>query len=50
MPSVLLINYYFGDHGVSTTPGFRMLMGVGRGLIFYFLPYVAASSIHKLFV
>jgi hypothetical protein len=60
MPSGIIINYYMGDHGaVTTTPGYRMLMGVGRIIIYYILPNLihhyyanssAASSISRLFV
>lgn len=52
MPSGVVINYYLTTTNTGPTfPGFRMLMGVGRAIIFYFLPYVtAAISIHKLLV
>lgn len=52
MPSGVVINYYLTTTSTTPTfPGFRMLMGVGRAIIFYFLPYAAAAfSIHKLFI
>jgi hypothetical protein len=56
MPSGIIINYYLGDHGVvTTTPGYRMLMGVGRIIIYYILPNlihyaISTPSITKLFV
>jgi hypothetical protein len=55
MPSGIIINYYLGDHGIATTPGYRMLMGVGRVIIYYLLPNlihyaISTPSISRLFV